>query len=56
MGLSKNGRDGAQGDPGYPGEPGRPGRNGAMGTPGICDTSACQGAIAAVKSGPSKKS
>lgn len=46
-GVSKDGRDGAQGEPGPPGDPGLPGAVGAQGTPGICDTSACQGAVMA---------
>lgn len=46
-GITKNGRDGAQGEPGLPGDPGTPGTVGAQGTPGICDTSACMGAVAA---------
>uniref|UniRef100_A0A8C7C080 Collagen type IX alpha 3 chain n=1 Tax=Neovison vison TaxID=452646 RepID=A0A8C7C080_NEOVI len=44
-GVSKDGRDGAHGEPGPPGDPGLPGAVGAQGTPGICDTSACQGAV-----------
>lgn len=46
-GISKDGRDGAPGEPGPPGDPGLPGAVGAQGTPGICDTSACQGAMVA---------
>ncbi|KAK2520679.1 Col9a3 [Columba guinea] len=46
-GITKNGRDGAQGEPGLPGDPGAPGAIGAQGTPGICDTSACMGAVGA---------
>lgn len=49
-GTVKDGRDGSPGDPGEPGEAGRVGRTGHQGTPGICDTSACQGAAAAGKS------
>lgn len=44
-GISKDGRDGAHGEPGLPGDPGLPGAAGAQGPPGICDTSACQGAV-----------
>lgn len=54
-GISKDGRDGAHGEPGLPGDPGLPGAVGAQGPPGICDTSACQGAVMAAvgeKSGP----
>lgn len=54
-GISKDGRDGAHGEPGFPGDPGLPGAVGAQGPPGICDTSACQGAVMAAvgeKSGP----
>lgn len=54
-GISKDGRDGAHGEPGLPGDPGLPGAVGAQGTPGICDTSACQGAMlggGGEKSGP----
>ncbi|KAH1182021.1 hypothetical protein KIL84_009775 [Mauremys mutica] len=51
-GISKDGRDGAHGEPGLPGDPGLPGAIGAQGTPGICDTSACMGAVG----GGSKKS
>ena len=43
-GIVKDGRDGSSGDPGEPGESGRTGRTGHQGSPGICDTSACQGA------------
>lgn len=49
-GIGKDGRDGSPGDPGEPGEPGRVGRTGHHGPPGICDTSACQGASVAGKS------
>lgn len=49
-GIVKDGRDGSPGDPGEPGEPGRVGRTGHQGPPGICDTSACQGASVAGKS------
>lgn len=49
-GIAKDGRDGSPGDPGEPGEAGRVGRTGHQGPPGICDTSACQGAAAAGKS------
>ncbi|KAJ7332135.1 hypothetical protein JRQ81_014315 [Phrynocephalus forsythii] len=52
-GISKDGRDGAPGEPGLPGDPGRPGARGVQGTHGICDTSACMGAVAG---GISKKS
>lgn len=54
-GVGKDGQDGAHGEPGPPGDPGLPGTVGAQGTPGICDTSACQGAVMAgggEKSGP----
>lgn len=54
-GISKDGQDGAHGEPGLPGDPGLPGAVGAQGTPGICDTSACQGAVlggGGEKSGP----
>lgn len=54
-GASRDGHDGAHGEPGLPGDPGLQGAVGAQGTPGICDTSACQGAVAAgagEKSGP----
>lgn len=44
-GVGKDGQDGAHGEPGLPGDPGLPGAVGAQGTPGICDTSACQGAV-----------
>lgn len=53
-GIVKDGRDGSPGDPGEPGEHGRAGRTGHHGPPGICDTSACQGASVAVKSSHSK--
>lgn len=43
-GIVKDGRDGAPGEPGEPGEQGRAGRTGHQGPPGICDTTACQGA------------
>lgn len=49
-GIVKDGRDGAPGDPGEAGEAGRPGRPGHQGSPGICDTSACQGAAVHGKS------
>lgn len=49
-GIVKDGRDGSPGDPGEPGEAGRVGRTGHQGPPGICDTTACQGAAAAGKS------
>lgn len=49
-GIVKDGRDGSPGDPGEPGEAGRVGRTGHQGPPGICDTSACQGASVAGKS------
>lgn len=42
-GIVKDGRDGSPGDPGESGESGRVGRTGHQGTPGICDTSVCQG-------------
>ncbi|KAG8513316.1 Collagen alpha-3(IX) chain [Galemys pyrenaicus] len=54
-GAGRDGRDGAPGEPGLPGDPGLPGAVGAQGTPGICDTSACQGAVmggVGEKSGP----
>lgn len=49
-GIVKDGRDGAPGDPGEQGEAGRTGRQGHQGSPGICDTSACQGAAVHGKS------
>ncbi len=49
-GVVKDGRDGAPGDPGESGDAGRAGRVGHRGSPGICDTSACQGAVVHGKS------